>query len=97
MAPAETSTGPASPLAKTPPWDESTKEIVAVEVAPSRVHDSRVLPTLLDEVPGQVRQVSNDRDDDTSTCYETAINRGAAPAILPQRNARLCAGKAPPA
>jgi len=77
--------------------DERTKEIVAVEVTPSTVHDSRVLPTLLDQVPGQIGQVSGDRGYDTSICYQSVINRGAAPTILPRRNARLCAGNAPPA
>ncbi len=41
--------------------DETTKEIVAVEVTPSRVHDSGMLPTLLAQVPGRIGQVSGDR------------------------------------
>ena len=40
--------------------DETTKEIVAVEVTPSQVHDSRLLPTLLDQIPGCIVQVSGD-------------------------------------
>ena len=38
--------------------DERTKEIVAVEVTPSRVHDCRLLPALLDQIPGRIVQVS---------------------------------------
>ena len=40
--------------------DERTKEIVAVEVTPSRVHDCRLLPALLDQIPGRIVQVSGD-------------------------------------
>ena len=40
--------------------DERTKEIVAVEVTPSRVHDGRLLPALLDQIPGRIVQVSGD-------------------------------------
>ena len=40
--------------------DERTKEIVAVEVTPSRVHDCRLLPALLDQIPGRTVQVSGD-------------------------------------
>ena len=38
--------------------DEMTKEIVAVEVTPSRVHDSTMLPALLAQVSGRIGQVS---------------------------------------
>ena len=37
--------------------DERTKEMVAVEVTPSRVHDCRLLPALLDQIPGRIVQV----------------------------------------
>lgn len=38
--------------------DEQTKEIVAVEVTSSHVHDSQVLPRLLTQISGKVCQVS---------------------------------------
>jgi hypothetical protein len=52
---------------------------------------------LLDQVPGQIGQVSGDRGYDTGACYQAVIERGAAPTLLPRRNARLYAGNAPPA
>jgi hypothetical protein len=55
-----------------------------------------VLPTLLDQVPGKIGQVSGDRGYDTGTCYQSIITRGAVPILLPRRNARLCGGKALP-
>jgi hypothetical protein len=51
---------------------------------------------LLDQVPGQIGQVSGDRGYDTRRYYQAVIDTGAAPTILPRRNARLYAGKAPP-
>jgi hypothetical protein len=67
--------------------DETTKEIVAVEVTKSSVHDSLVLPTLLEQIPGRVHQVSGDGAYDTRACYEAARRRGARVAIPPRRNA----------
>ncbi len=67
--------------------DETTKEIVAVEVTTSSVHDSLVLPTLLEQIPGRVHQVSGDGAYDTRACYEAARRRGARVAIPPRRNA----------
>ncbi len=40
--------------------DETTKEIVAVEVTPSQVHDSSLSPRLLSQIPGRIGQVSGD-------------------------------------
>jgi hypothetical protein len=67
--------------------DESTKEIVAVEVTASNVHDSLMLPTLLEQIPGRVRQVSGDGAYDTRDCYGAIHRRGALAAIPPRRNA----------
>ena len=55
-----------------PGWDEATKEIVAVEVTISSVHDSLMLSPLLGQVPGRVHQVSGDGAYDTRACYEAA-------------------------
>jgi hypothetical protein len=68
--------------------DETTKEIVAVEVTTSSVHDSLVLPTLLEQIPGRVDQVSGDGAYDTRACYEAIHRRGALAAIPPRLNAR---------
>ena len=40
--------------------DETTKEIVAVVVTPSRVHDSSMLPALLSQIQGRIGQVFGD-------------------------------------
>jgi len=49
--------------------DEHTKEIVAVEITASYFHDSRMLPSLLTQIPGKVCQVSGDGAYDTKACY----------------------------
>ncbi len=68
--------------------DETTKEIVAVEVTPSRVHDSSMLPRLLSQIPGRIGQVSGDGSYDTRACYQSILDRGAVATIPPRRNAR---------
>jgi hypothetical protein len=53
--------------------DETTKEIVAVVVTKNSVHDSLMLPSLLEQIPGRVHQVSGDGAYDTRACYEAAV------------------------
>ena len=77
--------------------DETTREIVAVEVTTSCVHDCKRLPTLLCQVTDDIVQVSADRGYDARACYESIVGRGAAPTILPRKNARLGSGLDPPA
>ncbi len=76
--------------------DEKTKEIVAVEVTPSRVHDCRLLPALLDQIPGRIVQVSGDGAYDTRACYQSILDREAVAAIPPRRSARLSESVDPP-
>ena len=76
--------------------DETTKEIVAVEVTRSRVHDSSMLPRLLSKIPGRIGQVSGDGAYDTRACYQSILGREAVAAIPPRRNARLSEGVDPP-
>jgi len=76
--------------------DETTKEVVAVDVTASRVHDSRRLPGLLSMVPGRVGQVSGDCAYDTRACYESILDFDAAPTIPPRRSARCSDGADPP-
>ena len=76
--------------------DETTKEIVTVEVTRSRVHDSSVLPGLLSQIPGRIGQVSGDGAYDTSACYQSILDREAVAAIPPRRSARLSEGVDPP-
>ncbi len=77
--------------------DERTKEIVAVEVTPSRVHDCRLLPALLDQIPGRIVQVSGDGAYDTRACYQSILQREAVATIPPRRSARLSESVDPPA
>jgi hypothetical protein len=68
--------------------DERTKEIVAVEVTESRVHDSQPLPALLEQIPDPIDQVSGDGAYDTRACYEAVLQRGAVPTVVPRRTAK---------
>jgi hypothetical protein len=76
--------------------DETTKDIVAVDLTASGVHDSPHLPAVLDRVEGDVVQVSGDGAYDSGTCYEAILARGAIPTIPPRRNARFSRAKDPP-
>ena len=77
--------------------DETSKEVVAVELTPNSVHDGEMLPNLLVMVPDRIDQVSGDRAYDTEVCYRSILDRGADPTILPRRNATLSKGADPPA
>jgi hypothetical protein len=69
--------------------DERTKEIVAVDLTGSRVHDSQPLPALLDQIPDPIAQVSGDGAYDTRACYEAVLKRRATPTFVPRRTAKL--------
>jgi hypothetical protein len=75
--------------------DERTKEIVAVELTGSRVHDNQPLPSLLNQIPDPIEQVSGDGAYDTRKCYEAVLQRRAAPVFVPRRTAQLCKRKDP--
>ena len=75
--------------------DETTKEIVAVELTGSRVHDSQPLPALLEQIPDPIEQVSGDGAYDTQTCYEAVLQRHATPTFVPRRTARPCSTEDP--
>ncbi len=76
--------------------DETTKEIVVVDLTTSRVHDGRWLPELLERTPGAPYQVSADKAYDSVRCYEAILARGAMPAIPPRRKARRSQCANPP-
>jgi hypothetical protein len=69
--------------------DERTKEIVAVELTGSRMHESQPLPALLEQSADPIDQVSGDGADDTRACYEAVRKRGAMPVFVPRRTATL--------
>jgi len=73
-----------------------TKEIVAVDLTTSGVHDGPYLPELLEHIGGEVRQVSGDWAYDSGRCYEAILARGTVPTIPPRRNARFTNAKDPP-
>ena len=66
---------------------ERTKEIVAVELTASHVHDSQPLPALLEQIPGVIAQVSGDGAYDMRLCYEAVLQREAVPVFAPRRTA----------
>lgn len=76
--------------------DEASKEIVAVDLTASAVHDGPHMPAMLERVPDEVGQVSGDRAYDSGRCYQAILARGAVPTLPPRRNARLSTAKAPP-
>jgi hypothetical protein len=76
--------------------DETSKDIVAVDLTTSEVHDGSHLPTLLDAIAGELGQVSADTACDSATCYEAILVRGAVPTIPPRCNTRFSNAKDPP-
>jgi hypothetical protein len=76
--------------------DETTKEIVAVDLTASAVHDSPHLPAVLGLISGEIAQVSGDRAYDTWSSYEAILDRGATPTIPPRRTARFSTMPDPP-
>lgn len=76
--------------------DETTKDIVVVDLTTSKVHDGRQLPEILNQIPGDIAQVSADKAYDSSACYEAILNRKATPTIPPRRRARLSQSPDPP-
>jgi Transposase DDE domain len=75
--------------------DERTKEIVAVELTGSRVHDSQPLPALLAQIPDPIDQVSGDGAYETRACYDAVLERGATPVFVPRRTAQLATATDP--
>ena len=68
--------------------DETTKEIVAVDLTESRVHDSQRVSSLLRQIPDPIGQVSGDGAYDTQACYEAVLQRSATPTFVPRRTAQ---------
>lgn len=74
--------------------DETTKEIVAVERTKSRVHESRWVPVLLEQIPAPLGHGSGDGAGDTQPCDEAVLERGAASTSVPRRMAPACGASA---
>jgi transposase len=69
--------------------DESGGQIEAVVVSTNGRDDGDVLGDLLDQVGGEIKQVSADGLYDKSKCYKVIDKRGAVAAIPPRRGARI--------
>lgn len=69
--------------------DETTGEIVAVVVSTNNVGDAEVLPDLLEQVDGDIEQVSGDGAYDSEGSYQDITARGARPVIPPYHRARM--------
>jgi hypothetical protein len=77
--------------------DEATGEIVAAVASEAGVADDAALPDLLEQVPGEIHQVSTDGAYDKRQCYDALAARGAKAVIPPRRDAKIwqqgnCAG-----
>jgi Transposase DDE domain len=69
--------------------DEQTREIVAVGASTNNVSDAEMLPEMLEEVPGAIRQVSGDGSYDQRKCYDAVNKYKARATIPPRRGARI--------
>ena len=69
--------------------DEATNELVAAVVTTNSFKDSQLLGDLLDQVAGEVSQVTADGAYDSRNCYEAIRARKARAAIPPQKRARI--------
>src|SRR5713101_6086091 len=77
--------------------DEATGEIIAAVASEAGVSDDEVLPDLVVQGQGEIRQVSADGAYDKRRCYEALEERGATAVIPPRRDAKIwqhgnCAG-----
>lgn len=77
--------------------DEATGEIVAAVASEAGGADDDALPDLLEQVPGEIHQVSADGAYDKRHCYDALAARGALAIIPPRRDAKIwqhgnCAG-----
>jgi IS5 family transposase len=68
--------------------DEATSKIVVAQVTTRDYHDCEILPSLLDGISDEIRQVSADGAYDTFACYEAIAQRQADAAIPPRQNAQ---------
>jgi Transposase DDE domain len=69
--------------------DEATLEIVSVVASTNDVSDAEALPDLLQDVPGEIEQVSADGAYDQRKCYDTLNEHGAKAAIPPRKGAKI--------
>jgi hypothetical protein len=69
--------------------DEQTGEILAVCVTTNDVSDGEMLPELLNQIEGEIDQVSADGAYDQRQCYDAIRERQAQATIPPRRKAKI--------
>jgi hypothetical protein len=69
--------------------DQTTGEILAAVVSSNNFSDADALPLLLDDIDGEIEQVSCDGAYDQRKCYEAINERQAKAAIPPRQGARI--------
>lgn len=69
--------------------DEATGEIVAMVVTTNDVADGQVLADLLDQIEGEIEQVSTDGAYDHRHCYDEIAAKGAKAVIPPRKDAKI--------
>lgn len=69
--------------------DESTGEVLAMELTTNDVSDGAVFPDLLEQVEGSIHCASADGAYDQKHCYDALDARGAKANIPPRKNAVL--------
>jgi transposase len=67
--------------------DEATGEIIAAVVSTNDIGDGPVLNDLLEQIEGQIEQVSADGAYDHAHCYDEITERGAKAVIPPRQDA----------
>ncbi|KAM3099120.1 IS5 family transposase [Phormidesmis sp. 146-12] len=69
--------------------DEQTGEILAATVTSNDLGDGQMLPELLDQIEGEIDQVSGDGAYDQKQCYDAIRDRKARATIPPRRGAKI--------
>jgi transposase len=69
--------------------DEQTGEILAVCVTTNDISDGEMLPELLNQIEGEIDQVSADGAYDQRQCYDAIRERQAQATIPPRRGAKI--------
>jgi hypothetical protein len=69
--------------------DEATHEFVAAVVTTNDFKDSQLLEDLIEQVEGEISQVSADGAYDSRDCYDAIRAGGARAAIPPRKRARI--------
>lgn len=69
--------------------DEATLEVISAVASTNDLSDAEALPELLQDVPGEIEQVSADGAYDQRKCYDTLNQHQARAAIPPRKGARI--------